>query len=84
MRNQKLRDAALLLPVVGIFLMLPVVLRLMSGGWWIADLPSLPTFLFLAWLGLILGAALISRLLLIAEARAETERGAVRDTDGRI
>ena len=73
MRNQKLRDAALLLPVVGVFVMLPVVLRLVSGGRWFADLPSLPSFLFLAWLVLIVAAGLLARLLLKAEAIAETD-----------
>lgn len=81
MRNQKIRDAALLLPVIGTFLMLPVVLRLVSGGRWFADLPSLPAFLFLAWLGLIAVAAIISRLLLAAEARTESERSAWLDHD---
>ena len=73
MRNQKLRDAALLLPVIGTFLMLPVVLRLVSGGHWFADLPSLPTFLYLAWFVLIVAAGILARLLLTAEARTEEE-----------
>lgn len=81
MRNQKLRDAALLLPVVGAFLMLPVVLRLVSGGYWFADLPSLPTFLFLVWFGLIAAAGLLSRMLLTAEAKVE--EGAASASDGR-
>ena len=74
MRNQKLRDAALLLPVIGAFLMLPVVLRLVSGGHWFADLPSLPAFLFLTWFALIVAAGLLSYMLLNAEARNEAER----------
>ena len=73
MRNQKLRDAALLLPVIGTFLMLPVVLRLVSGGHWFANLPSLPTFLYLAWFVLIVAAGILARLLLTAEARTEEE-----------
>lgn len=73
MRNQKLRDAALLLPVIGTFLMLPVVLRLVSGGRWFADLPSLPTFLYLTWFVLIVAAGILARLLLTAEARTEEE-----------
>jgi len=73
LRNQKLRDAALLLPVIGTFLMLPVVLRLVSGGHWFADLPSLPTFLYLAWFVLIVAAGILARLLLTAEARTEEE-----------
>jgi len=76
LRNQKLRDAALLLPVIGAFLMLPVVLRLVSGGHWFADLPSLPAFLYLVWLGLIVAAGVLSRLLLKAEAHAESARSA--------
>jgi len=76
-RNQKFRDAALLLPVIGIFLMLPIVLQLVSGGRWFADLPSVPTFLYLVWLGLIVAAAVLSRLLLKAEAHAESARSAV-------
>lgn len=73
MRNQKLRDAALLLPVIGTLLMLPVVLRLVSGGHWFANLPSLPTFLFLTWFALIVAAGLLARMLLTAEARTQEE-----------
>jgi hypothetical protein len=71
LRNQKLRDAALLLPVIGTILMLPVVLHLVSGGHWFAELPSLPAFLYLVWFVLIVAAGLISRLLLTTEARTE-------------
>ncbi len=76
MRNQKLRDAALILPLVGTFLLLPTVLRLISGGRWFADLPSLPAFLYLAWLALIIGAGLLSQLLLKAESGPETKNAA--------
>jgi hypothetical protein len=73
LRFQKLRDAALLLPVIGTLLMLPAVLRLVSGGHWFADLPSLPTFLYLAWFALIVAGGLLSRMLLTAEARTQEE-----------
>ena len=81
MRNQKLRDASLLLPVVGVFLMLPAVLRLVSGKRFIADLPSLPTFLFLVWIGLIVGAALLSRKLLNAEVPLDAGGAEARHAD---
>ncbi len=83
MRNQKLRDAALLLPLVGTFLLLPTILRLMSGGRWFADLPSLPAFLYMAWLALIVGAGLLSRLLLKVEAGSERKKAATGDPDGK-
>jgi hypothetical protein len=73
MRNQKLRDAALLLPFLGVFLMLPAVLRTVSGGRWIADLPSLPTYLGLLWLALILGTWLLSRQLAHSETHDATD-----------
>lgn len=77
MRNQKLRDAAILLPVIGTFLMLPAVLRLISGGHWLGGLPSLPAFLYVVWLGLIVIAAVLARLLLNAEAHTESAQSAV-------
>jgi hypothetical protein len=81
LRNQKLRDAALLLPVIGIFLMLPAVLRLVSGGRWFAELPSLPAFLYLVWLLLIVAAAVLARMLLTAEAHTETAGSSVLATE---
>jgi hypothetical protein len=81
LRNQKLRDAALLLPLIGTFLMLPVVLRLISGGHLFADLPSLPAFLYLVWFGLIVAAAVLARLLLKAEAYAESSQATVLETE---
>jgi hypothetical protein len=68
LRNQKLRDAALLLPIIGAFLMLPVVLRLVSGGHWLDGVPSLPTFLYAVWFVLIVAAGILARMLLTAEA----------------
>jgi hypothetical protein len=62
--NQRLRDAALLLPIVAVLLMLPVVLSLVSGDRWFAGLPSLPTFIFSAWLLLIGAGAWLARRLM--------------------
>jgi hypothetical protein len=81
LRNQKLRDAALLLPLIGTFLMLPVVLRLVSGSHWLAEIPSLPAFLYLVWLALIVAAAVLARMLLTAEAHTESARSTVLTTE---
>jgi len=81
LRNQKLRDAALLLPLIGTFLMLPVVLRMVSGGHWFADLPSLPAFLYVVWFALIAAAGVLARLLLKAEAYAESAQATVLETE---
>lgn len=61
--DQRLRDAALLLPVLAVLLFLPVVLDLVSGYQWFAGLPSLPTFIFVVWLVLIVAGAGLARRL---------------------
>lgn len=61
--DQRLRDAALLLPIVAVLLMLPAVLGLVSGSRWFAGLPSLPTFIFTTWLLLIVAGAWLARRL---------------------
>ena len=63
LRDQRLRDAALLLPILAALLFLPAVLSLVSGHRWLAGLPSLPAFVFTAWLALIVASAWLARRL---------------------
>ena len=72
-RNRRHREAALLIPVFGAFLMLPPILGLFDGPHAFAGIPILHIYVFAVWFGLILGAALLSRPL-SAEAERE-ERG---------
>ena len=55
--DQRLRDAALLLPALAVLLFLPAVLELISGHTLPGGLPSLPVLIFAAWLGLIVAGA---------------------------
>lgn len=63
LHDHRLRDAALLLPILAVLLFLPAVLELMSGGLLPFGLPSLPAFIFAAWLALIIAGAWLARRL---------------------
>lgn len=63
LHDHRLRDAALLLPVLAVLLFLPAVLGLMSGGRLPFGLPSLLAFIFAAWLALIAASAWLARRL---------------------
>lgn len=75
--NQRLRDAALLLPILAVLLFLPVALELMSGHVLPAGLPSLPAFIFAAWLALIGASAWLARRL--TRPAADAKRPGRRD-----
>lgn len=77
LQDHRLRDAALLLPVLAVLLFLPVILDLMSGGRLPFGLPSLPVFIFAAWLALIFASAWLARRLTRA-ARDDVGRSGPR------
>jgi hypothetical protein len=62
-RISRARDAARLLPLIGLFLLLPPVIAPFAVSVDIAGVPLLVIYLFAAWLGLIVAAALLARAL---------------------
>lgn len=69
-RDQRLREAALLLPIVGFLLLMPPLLSIFDGQALVFGvLPILPAYIFGVWLTLIVAGALLSRRL-----RAPRER----------
>jgi hypothetical protein len=60
----RLRDAAVLLPVLGAVLFMPPVITLFAAaGAGLAGVPLIVVYVFGTWLGLIVAAALLSRRL---------------------
>ena len=57
------RNAAALLPAIGVFLWMPPVITLFSGGIEVAGVPLIVAYLFGTWLLLIVCAALLTRRL---------------------
>lgn len=62
-RVSRARDAARLLPLVGLFLLLPPVIAPFAVPVNLAGVPLLVIYLFAVWLGLIVAAALLARAL---------------------
>ena len=60
----RIRDAAVLLPVLGLVLFMPPVVTLFAAGVaGVAGVPLIVVYVFGTWLGLIVAAALLSRRL---------------------
>jgi hypothetical protein len=62
-RVARARDAARLLPFIGLFLLLPPVIALFAVPVDVLGVPLLVLYLFSVWLGLIVAAALLARAL---------------------
>ncbi|HTQ78176.1 MAG TPA: hypothetical protein VMI15_09145 [Burkholderiales bacterium] len=62
-RAARARDAAIVLPLLGLFLLLPPVISLFAVPLELAGVPLVVVYLFSVWLGLVLGAALLGRAL---------------------
>jgi len=62
-RVSRARDAARLLPLIGLFLLLPPVIAPFAVPVDVAGVPLLVLYLFAVWLGLIVAAALLARAL---------------------
>jgi hypothetical protein len=60
-RSQRAREAARLLPLVGLFLVLPPMIALFAVPVDVAGVPLLVVYFFAVWLGLVLAAALLGR-----------------------
>jgi len=63
LRHRKIRDRALILPLVGLILLMPPVAGVFHLDTTIAGLPFTVVYLFIVWAGLIAGAAVLSRRL---------------------
>jgi len=62
-RGTRARDAARLLPLVGLFLLLPPVITPFAIPLDVLGVPLVVLYLFAVWLGLIVAAALLARKL---------------------
>ena len=62
-RSARARDAAVVLPLLGLFLLMPPVIALFATGTAMAGVPLIVVYLFGVWLALVLGAALLGRAL---------------------
>ena len=85
MSRQKLRDAALLLPLMGLLLFMPPFVGLLKGPGEIAGVPALVVYIFVVWAGLIVLGVLLSRRLSVADdppSVASGPRGERDDADG--
>lgn len=56
-------DAAVALPLFGVFLLMPPVITLFAAGLDLAGVPLIVVYVFSVWLGLIVCAALLARRL---------------------
>lgn len=59
----RLRDAAAVLPVLAVFLLMPPVITLFAGAHTVWGVPLIVVYLFGVWLALIVAAALLARRL---------------------
>ncbi len=62
-RKRKLRDAALLLPLFGAFLLISPLITIFTGATNIFGLPLVYVYIFGVWLGLVLVARAMARRL---------------------
>ena len=67
------RDAAVVLPLLGLFLLMPPVIALFAAPLVVAGVPLIVVYLFGVWIALVLAAALLGRAL---------QRGAPASPDG--
>ncbi|KAB2876021.1 MAG: hypothetical protein HS106_01900 [Ideonella sp.] len=62
-REARARDAAIVLPLLGLMLLMPPVIVLFAVPIRVAGVPLIVVYLFGVWLALVLGAALLGRAL---------------------
>lgn len=62
-REARARDAAIVLPLLGLVLLMPPVIVLFAVPIRIAGVPLIVIYVFGVWLTLVLGAALLGRVL---------------------
>ncbi|MCF6273274.1 MAG: hypothetical protein L3J37_08815 [Rhodobacteraceae bacterium] len=62
-RKRKLRDSAVLLPVLGAFLLVSPLITIFTGAGTLFGLPLIFIYIFGVWLGLVLAARAMARRL---------------------
>ena len=62
-RSPRARQAAVLLPLLGLFLLMPPVVGLFATPASLAGVPLIVLYLFAVWLGLVIAAARLGRAL---------------------
>jgi hypothetical protein len=75
-RSTKAADAAVVLPVFGMFLLMPPLISLFATPAAIRGVPLIVLYLFAVWGGLIVCAALLARRLDPAVAQPQSEAAA--------
>lgn len=70
---ERARDAAVLLPVLGLFLLMPPVIGLFALPLRVAGVPLIVLYLFGVWFTLVLGAALMAWVLRARRAAPPAE-----------
>jgi hypothetical protein len=73
-RSTRARQAAGLLPLLGLFLLMPPVIGLFAAPAELAGVPLIVLYLFAAWLGLVLAAARLARSLELPAPPREPEQ----------
>lgn len=61
MTRQKARDAALLLPLLGLLLLMPPFVGLLQGVAGFAGIPAIALYIFIIWAAMIAAGFLLSR-----------------------
>jgi hypothetical protein len=67
---QRVQSAAVLVPVLGLFLWMPPFITLFVGPWMPAGIPLIVCYLFGVWVALVAAALLLSRRLQVSADEA--------------
>lgn len=62
-RSQRVREAAVALPLVGLFLLMPPLIGLFAAPLDIGGVPLIVLYVFAVWLGLVVAAMRLGRVL---------------------
>ena len=62
-RERRARDAAVLLPLLGLFLLMPPIIVLFAQPVMVGGMPLIVAYVFGVWLALVAAAALLARAL---------------------
>lgn len=79
--SPRLRDAAVVLPLVGLFLLMPPTITLFTAWQHVAGVPLIVAYLFGVWIALIACAALLAHRIARSEREAESGREAGEEQD---
>ncbi len=80
--SPRLRDAAIVLPLVGLFLLMPPTIALFASGYPVGGVPLIVAYLFGVWIALVACAALLAHRLARSEREAGPEAGEPQDDAG--